>query len=285
MATLLDGRVVADSLLLEIKKELESLKAQGILTKLVVIVVGENAASAVYVRHKEKACEKVGMESEKITYPSDITQEVLLKKIEELNKDNSINGIIVQLPLPDHIDPDVVIKAIDPCKDVDGFHAYNVGKMLINKKYESLAPCTPKGIIKILEAHNIDPSGMDAVVIGRSNIVGKPIVLMLLNRNATVTICHSRTKNLSKYTKDADLIVVAVGKPKLLTADMVKEGVVVIDVGMNRLENGKLAGDVDFEKVEAKASAITPVPRGVGPMTVACLLSNTVSAAKKQANL
>lgn len=285
MATLLDGRATAKSVLEEVQREVESLKTEGILPKLVVIVVGEDPASAVYVRHKQKACEKVGMDSEKLSYPAEITQEELLAKIGELNADPKVHGMIVQLPLPKHINADEVIKHIDPYKDVDGFHAYNVGKMVTNKAYEDLASCTPKGMIRILEAYDIDPSGMDAVVIGRSNIVGKPIGTMLLNRNATVTTCHSRTKNLSKYTQDADLIVVAVGRPKFLKADMVKEGAIILDVGINRMEDGTLCGDADFDELEPKVAAITPVPGGVGPMTVACLLLNTVTAARKQANL
>jgi len=285
MTTLLDGRAVSDSLLTAVTKEVAALKSRGISPKLVVLVVGENPASQVYVRKKEEACAKVGILSERVAMPESVTQEELLAKIEALNKDAAVTGMIVQLPLPKHIEEPKVIKAIDPYKDVEGFHAYNVGKMLLSKDFEELSPCTPKGIIKILEFYKIDVAGMDCVVIGRSNIVGKPMAMMLLNRDATVTSCHRRTKDLARYTKEADLIVVAVGKPNLLTADMVKEGVVVIDVGMNRLEDGKLVGDVDFEGVKAKASAITPVPGGVGPMTVACLLESTVTAAKKQANL
>ncbi len=285
MATLLDGRVVSDSLLAQVKSDVESLKAKGVTPKLVVLFVGENAASQVYVGKKQEACERVGMLSERLDFPADITQEALLAEIQKLNRDPSVTGMIVQLPIPQHIDPALVIKAIDPYKDVDGFHAYNVGKMLLSADFEDLAPCTPKGITKILDHYEIDVKGMDAVVIGRSNIVGKPMSVMLLNRDATVTTCHSRTKNLLKYTRDADLLVVAVGKPKFLTGDMIKEGAIVIDVGMHRLDDGKLCGDVDFESVEPKASKITPVPGGVGPMTVACLLMNTVTAAKKQANL
>lgn len=285
MATLLDGRVVSDSLLAQVKSDVDGLKAKGVTPKLVVLFVGENAASQVYVGKKQQACERVGMLSERLDFPADITQDSLLAEIQKLNQDPSVTGMIVQLPIPQHIDPALVIKAIDPYKDVDGFHAYNVGKMLLSADFEDLAPCTPKGITKILDHYKIDVKGMDAVVIGRSNIVGKPMSVMLLNRDATVTICHSRTKNLLKYTRDADLLVVAVGKPKFLTDDMIKEGAIVIDVGMHRLDDGKLCGDVDFESVEPKASMITPVPGGVGPMTVACLLMNTVTAAKKQANL
>ncbi|MFA6023618.1 MAG: bifunctional 5,10-methylenetetrahydrofolate dehydrogenase/5,10-methenyltetrahydrofolate cyclohydrolase [Candidatus Gracilibacteria bacterium] len=264
---------------------MERLKAQGVFTKLVVVVVGEDPASQVYVGKKEEACKRVGMLSERVALPAESTQEEVLKKIDELNKDPSVTGMIVQLPLPSHMDAPVVIKAIDPYKDVDGFHAYNVGKMFLSKDFEDLASCTPKGITKILDFYGIDVKGMDCTVIGRSNIVGKPMVAMLINRDATVSCCHSRTKNLLKYTQEADLIVVAVGKPKFLTADMVKEGAIVVDVGMHRMEDGKLCGDADLEGMKDKVSAYTPVPGGVGPMTVACLLMNTVTAAKKQAKL
>lgn len=285
MASLLDGRVVSDSLLAEVKRDVEELKQKGILPKLVVILVGENPASQVYVRKKQEACEKVGMLSERLDLPDSISEPELLAKIQELNSNHEVTGMILQLPLPAHIDAPKVIKAIAPDKDVDGFHAYNVGKMFLSAEFENMSPCTPKGITKILEYYKIDVKGMDVVVIGRSNIVGKPMGMMLLNRDATVTMCHSRTKNLLKYTRDADLVVVAVGKERFLTGDMVKEGAIVIDVGMHRLPDGKLCGDVDFESVEPKASMITPVPGGVGPMTVACLLMNTVTAAKKQAKL
>jgi methylenetetrahydrofolate dehydrogenase (NADP+)/methenyltetrahydrofolate cyclohydrolase len=282
MTTILDGRKVSNSLLDEVKADVEELKAAGTSVKLVVVVVGEDPASAVYVRHKEKACLKTGVEFERIAYPADISQEELIAKIEELNADSSVNGMIVQLPLPRHIEAPLVIRAINPYKDVDGFHAYNVGKMFLSKDFEDMAPCTPKGMIRILDDYEVDLTGKKAVVIGRSNIVGKPIAMMLLNRNATVTVCHRHTADLAVHTLDADLIVVAVGKPGLLTADMVKDGVIVLDVGINRLEDGSLAGDVDFDGVSQKASMITPVPGGVGPMTVACLLQNTVTATKKQ---
>ena len=282
MATILDGRKVSNLMLDEVEADLKELKAEGISPKLVVIVVGEDPASAVYVRHKEKACKRTGMEFEKITYDPEITQAELIAKIEELNADEAVSGMIVQLPLPDHIEAPKVIRAINPYKDVDGFHAYNVGKMLLSQDFEDMAPCTPKGMIRILDEYNVDVSGMNAVVVGKSNIVGKPIAAMLLNRGATVTVCHRRTKDLKANTLRADLLVVAVGKPNLITADMVKEDVIILDVGINRLESGKLAGDVDFDAVSEKASMITPVPGGVGPMTVACLLSNTITAAKKQ---
>lgn len=285
MQKLLDGRLVADSVLATVKGSVEAFKKASRALKLVVVVVGEDPASAVYVGHKERACAQVGMLSEKIALPETVSEETLIEKIEELNADPSVTGMIVQLPLPKHLNANRVIKAIDPYKDVDGFHAYNLGKMLISREFEDMAPCTPKGICTLLDFYGIDVAGMNVVVIGRSNIVGKPIANMLLNRDATVTICHSRTKNLSNYTKQADLIVVAVGKAHFLTGDMVQEGVIVIDVGMHRLSNGTLAGDVDFESVSPLAQAITPVPGGVGPMTVACLLMNTVTAAKKHATL
>ncbi len=285
MATLLDGRAVSDSLLAEVQSEVEQLKPKGIFPKLVVLFVGDHPASQVYVRKKQEACEKVGILSERLDFPESISEPELLARIQELNSDPEVTGMILQLPLPAHIDAPKVIKAIAPDKDVDGFHAYNVGKMFLSAEFENMSPCTPKGITKILDYYKIDVKGMDAVVIGRSNIVGKPMSIMLVNRDATVSICHSRTKNLLKYTQDADLVVVAVGKAKFLTGDMIKDGAIVIDVGMHRDANGKLCGDVDFDSVEPKASMITPVPGGVGPMTVACLLMNTVTAAKKQAKL
>lgn len=285
MASLLDGRLVSEALLAQVERDVAELKQGGISPKLVVLFVGENPASQVYVRKKQEACERVGMLSEKAVFPDTITQEELLAEIEKLNKDPSVSGMILQLPIPAHLDAPKIIKAIDPIKDVDGFQAYNVGKMFLSADFENMSPCTPKGITKILEYYKIDVKGMDAVVIGRSNIVGKPMGIMLLNRDATVTMCHSRTKNLSKFTQDADLIVVAVGKEKFLTGDMVKEGAIVIDVGMHRLADGTLCGDVDFASVEPKCSMITPVPGGVGPMTVACLLMNTVTAARKQSTL
>lgn len=285
MAKVLDGRAVSDSLLAQVKAEVEALKSEGISPKLVVVVVGDDPASAVYVGKKEEACKKVGMLSERVALPASTTQAELLAKIDELNKDKSVTGMIVQLPLPQGIEAPLVIKAIDPYKDVDGFHAYNVGKMFLSKDFEDMAPCTPKGITRILDFYGIDVKGMDAVVLGRSNIVGKPMTAMLLNRDATVTCCHSRSKDLKRYTTAADLVVVAVGKPGFLTADMVKEGAIVIDVGMHRSADGKLCGDADLEGLKDKVSAYTPVPGGVGPITVACLLENTVTAAKKQAKL
>ncbi len=285
MATLLDGRAVSDSLLAQVQRDVEELKEKGVLPKLVVLFVGENPASQVYVRKKQEACEKVGMLSEKLVLPDTISQDELVAVIERLNHDSEVHGMILQLPIPAHLDAPKIIKTIDPSKDVDGFQAYNVGKMFLSAEFENMSPCTPKGITKILEYYKIDVAGMNAVVIGRSNIVGKPMGMMLLNRDATVTICHSKTKDLAKFTREADLLVAAVGRPKFVTADMVKEGAIVIDVGMHRTEDSKLCGDVDFDSVEPKVSMITPVPGGVGPMTVACLLMNTVTAARKQVTL
>lgn len=282
MTTLLDGREVADSLFKEIKERVSALSSTP---KLVVILVGDDPASAVYVRNKEKACAKVGILSEVIRYDAAVSQEELIAKIEALNADESVTGMIVQVPLPPHIDESMIVRAIDPYKDADGFHAYNLGKMFLSRGFEGLAPATPVGMMKILDHYGVDVSGMNAVVVGRSNTVGKPMATMLLNRSATVTVCHSRTKDLAAYTREADLIVMAVGRPKMLTADMVKEGVIVLDVGINRLEDGSLVGDADFEDLRDKAGMITPVPGGVGRTTVAALLLNTVTAAEKQANL
>ncbi len=284
MARILNGKEVAESLLDAVKKDVDELKSKGVLVKLAVLIWTGNSAGRIYVNNKEKACEKVGIESLRIDLNDDVTQEELLAKIEELNQDASVNGLIVQLPLPAHIDYPKILKAIDPYKDVDGFHAYNMGKMMLDKDFEDLAPCTPKGMIKMLEYYKIDVAGMDAVVIGKSNIVGKPMAIMLANRGATVTICHSKTKDVSRFTREADLVVVAVGKAGFLQADMVKKGAVILDVGINRVD-GKVVGDVAFEEVEKVAGAISPVPGGIGPMTVACLMANTVTAAKKQHNM
>ncbi len=280
MATILNGKEVAESLLDAVKKDVELLGK----VKLAVLIWSGNSSGQIYVKNKEAACEKVGIESLRIDLADSVTQEEILAKIEELNGDSSVNGLIVQLPLPAHIDYPKILKTIDPRKDVDGFHAYNMGKMLLDKDFEDLAPCTPKGMIKMLEHYKIDVAGMDAVVIGKSNIVGKPMAMMLANRGATVTICHSKTKDVSRYTRDADLVVVAVGKAGFLKTDMVKKGAVILDVGINRVD-GKVVGDVDFAEVEQVAAAISPVPGGVGPMTVAVLLANTVTAAKKQHNM
>ena len=281
MAVLIDGKLVSETTRENIKNEVAKLKDEFNITPgLAVIVVGNDPASAVYVRNKHKACVAVGIESYQIEFPETITEHELIEKIQALNNDPSVSGILVQLPLPTHISEIAVAKAISPEKDVDAFHSENVGKIMIGK-YDFL-PCTPAGIIRLLDYYNITVEGKSCVVIGRSNIVGKPMALLLLERNGTVTVCHSRTKNLAEITKDADIIVVAIGKPKFLSADMVKPGAVVIDVGINRGDDGKLVGDVDFASVSELASYITPVPGGVGPMTITMLLENTLTAAKKQ---
>ncbi|MBE3570297.1 MAG: bifunctional methylenetetrahydrofolate dehydrogenase/methenyltetrahydrofolate cyclohydrolase FolD [Bacillales bacterium] len=276
---LMDGKAAAKEIRDRIKKEVDELQAQGVVPGLAVILVGDDPASHTYVRNKEKGCKEVGIHSEIYKYPASISEAELLEKIRELNEDKQIHGILVQLPLPGHISESKVIDTISPEKDVDGFHPVNVGKMVIGK--EGFLPCTPYGIMKLLEREQIDLQGKRAVVIGRSNIVGKPAGLLLLQRNATVTYCHSKTEDLSYHTKQADIIIAAVGKAKFLKAEDVKAGAVIIDVGMNRDENGKLCGDVDFESVREKASFITPVPGGVGPMTITMLLYNTVQSAKR----
>lgn len=274
---ILDGKKLSQELIDSVKED-----AKKYAPKLAVILVGENPASLAYVRNKKKACERSGIEYEERNFPTSITKEELIKEIEAVNQDSSINGLIVQLPLPDHIYVPLIIRSIDPNKDVDGFHAYNIGKMFLSPEFEDLPPATPLGIVKLLDHYNIPIQGKEVVVVGHSNIVGKPISMMMLNRNATVTTCHIYTKDLASHTKRADILIVAVGKAGLITGDMVKEGVIVVDVGINRTEEGKLVGDVDFEAVSKKASFITPVPGGVGPMTVAALILNTVSAAKRQ---
>lgn len=276
---LIDGKIISASVKKRVKAEVALLKEQGITTGLAVIIVGEDPASKVYVANKKKACEALGIISEEYALPESTTQEELLKLIDELNNKKSINGILCQLPLPKHLDEQAVINAILPEKDVDAFHPQNVGKIMLGD-YD-FVPCTPAGIMEMLTYENIDISGKTCVVIGRSNIVGKPMGMLLLHKNGTVTICHSRTKDLASVCKEADILVAAVGRPNFVTADMVKEGAVVIDVGINRVD-GKLVGDVDFENVKDKCSAITPVPGGVGPMTIAMLMQNTLTAAKKQ---
>lgn len=279
MAKLIDGKMIAKEIEQEVKQKVADLQTQGIVPGLAVVLVGENPASKTYVRSKQRACKRTGMYSKKITFPVEVTQETLLATIDELNKDPKIHGILVQMPLPKHIDEQAIIHAIIPEKDVDGFHPLNIGAMFINE--QSLWPCTPFGVIEMLERSGVEIEGKHAVIVGASNIVGKPMAMMLLNREATITVCHIKTKDLAFHTRQADILVVAVGKPNLITADMVKEGVVVIDVGINRLESGKLVGDVAFEEVAEKAAAISPVPGGVGPMTIAMLMKNTVDAAQK----
>lgn len=280
MAVILDGKAVSAKVKEEVKEEVEALKKQGVSVGLAVIIVGNNPASRTYVNNKKKACEAAGILSEEYALPEETTQEELLALVRELNHKDSINGILCQLPLPKQLDEEAVIAAISEKKDVDAFSAVNVGHIMIGDY--SFLPCTPAGIMEILRHYNIDVAGKECVVIGRSNIVGKPMAMLLLHQNGTVTICHSKTKNLKEVTSRADILVAAVGIPHFVTADMVKDGAVVIDVGMDRDENGKLCGDVDFAAVEPKASYITPVPGGVGPMTIATLLKNTVTAAKQQ---
>lgn len=272
MAKIIDGKAISLAIKDELKEKVAEYKNKGIDITLAVVKVGNDPASAVYVRNKEKACEYVGINSRTLALPEETTQEELLNIVRELNEDDTVNGILVQLPLPKHIDESEILLAINSTKDVDGFHPVNVGKMVIGE--DTFLPCTPAGIIEMLKRSDIDIEGKECVVIGRSNIVGKPMSLLMLKENATVTIAHSRTKDLKEVTKRADILVAAIGKPKFVTADYVKEGAVVIDVGMDRDENGKLCGDVDFELVEPKVSAITPVPGGVGPMTVTMLLVN-----------
>ncbi|MBQ9737566.1 MAG: bifunctional methylenetetrahydrofolate dehydrogenase/methenyltetrahydrofolate cyclohydrolase FolD [Clostridia bacterium] len=278
MATILSGKTVSARIKENLKKEIEELKARGILPGLAVIIVGEDPASKVYVGRKEAMCGELGMHSEKFALPEDTTQEELLALVKKLNSDPSIHGILVQLPLPKHLDEKAVINTISPEKDVDAFHPVNVGKIMIGD-YD-FVPCTPAGIMELIAESGVEIAGKTCVVVGRSNIVGKPMSMLLLHKNGTVTTCHSRTKNLAEVTKTADILVAAVGKANFITKDMVKPGAVVIDVGMNRLEDGRLVGDVDFENVEKIAGAITPVPGGVGPMTIAMLMQNTFTAAK-----
>lgn len=283
MAIIIDGKKVSAQVKEQVRIETDELVKKGIKPGLAVIIVGDDPASRVYVNNKKKACEKVGFLSKEFALPATTTQDELLALVNELNEDKEINGILCQLPLPKGLDEKAVIEAISPLKDVDAFHASNVGKIMIGD-YDFL-PCTPAGVMEMLHSYNIPVEGKECVVIGRSNIVGKPMAMLLLHENGTVTITHSRTKNLKEVTKRADILVAAIGKPKFVTADMVKEGAVVIDVGMDRDENGKLCGDVDFENVKEKCSAITPVPGGVGPMTIAVLMKNTLKACKIQNNL
>lgn len=277
MAKLLMGKEVSARIKAELKTEVENLKKEGINPGLAVIIVGEDPASQVYVRNKERACEECGIYSEKYALTAETTQEELLKLIDELNNKSSISGILVQLPVPKHIDEKTIINAIAPNKDVDAFHPVNVGKIMVGN-YD-FVPCTPAGVMELIKESGIDVSGKECVIVGRSNIVGKPQAMLLLHQNGTVTICHSKTKNLAEKTKNADILVAAVGIPNFIKGDMIKEGAVVIDVGINRLENKKLCGDVEFESAEKVAGAITPVPGGVGSMTIAMLMKNTVKAA------
>lgn len=280
MAVIMDGKALSEKLKNNLKNEVEELKNKGKNPCLAVIIVGDNPASKIYVNNKKKSCEALGIKSLEYALPADTTEEKLLTLISSLNEDESVDGILCQLPLPSHICEKNVINSISPEKDVDAFHPENVGHIMIGDY--TFLPCTPAGVMEILKEYDIDVSGKNCVVVGRSNIVGKPMTMLLLKENATVTVCHSRTQNLCEFTKKADVLVSAVGKPNLITADMIKENAVVIDVAINRLESGKLCGDVDFEAVKEKASYITPVPGGVGPMTIATLMKNTVTAAKKK---
>ncbi|PGM95062.1 bifunctional methylenetetrahydrofolate dehydrogenase/methenyltetrahydrofolate cyclohydrolase FolD [Bacillus cereus] len=279
VAVIIKGNEVAEKKRAQLKEEVVKLKEQGIVPGLAVILVGEDPASRSYVKGKEKGCEQVGIYSELIELPETIAEERLLAEIDRLNGDDRINGILVQLPLPKHIEEKAIIERISPEKDVDGFHPISVGRMMTGQ--DTFLPCTPHGILELVKETNLDISGKHVVVIGRSNIVGKPVGQLFLNENATVTYCHSKTRNIEELSKLADILIVAVGRPKMVTADYIKEGAVVIDVGVNRLETGKLCGDVDFDNVLDVAGYITPVPKGVGPMTITMLLHNTVESAKR----
>lgn len=279
-ATLIDGRAVAKAWKENAAARAQAMIARGVTPHLAVVLVGENPASQVYVRNKENACIKAGIRSTVIRLPADCAQETLEDAVRRLNEDASVDGVLVQLPLPQGLDEEAVLRLIDPEKDVDGFHAVNVGRLASGQP--GFVPCTPLGMMKLLEAYGIDPCGKRAVVIGRSNIVGKPMAMLLLAANATVTVCHSRTQNLAEIAREADILVAAVGRPRFVTADMVKPGAAVIDVGINRVD-GQLVGDVDFDAASEKAGLITPVPGGVGQMTIAMLLANTLDAAERRA--
>ena len=279
MAKIIDGKAISAQMRAEIKEQTaQFIEKHGIRPGLAVIIVGDNAASQVYVRNKRRACEEVGFYSEAYELPAATTQDELNALVDKLNADDNIHGILCQLPLPSHLDENQVILRIRPDKDVDAFHPYNVGKIMIGDY--SFLPCTPAGVMALLERSGIDVAGKECVVVGRSNIVGKPQAMLLLHKHGTVTVCHSRTRNLSEICRRADVLVAAIGKADFFTADMIKEGAVVIDVGMNRRADGKLTGDVDFASVEPKASYITPVPGGVGPMTITMLMQNTLTAAR-----
>lgn len=280
MAQMIDGKKVSAAVRARVAQEVAGLKEKGVQPGLAVVIVGDDPASRVYVNNKKKACAEVGIYSEEYALPAETTMEQLLALVRELNQKEAINGILVQLPLPRHLDEKAVIEAIDPKKDVDAFHPSNVGRIMIGDYH--FLPCTPAGVMELLHSEGISPAGKDCVVIGRSNIVGKPMAMLLLHENGTVTVCHSKTAGLAEKCRRADILVAAVGKAKFVTADMVKPGAVVIDVGMNRDENGKLCGDVDAAAVAQAASYLTPVPGGVGPMTIAMLMQNTLRAAKLQ---
>lgn len=280
MAVVIDGKAVSASVKDSVKSETEMLASKGLEIGLAVVIVGNNPASRVYVNNKKKACEYVGFRSYEYALPEETTQKELLDLVEKLNNDKTVNGILVQLPLPDQIDEKAIINSISPEKDVDAFHPVNVGRIMIGDF--NFLPCTPAGVMELIASTGVDVCGKNCVVIGRSNIVGKPMAMLLLHKNGTVTVCHSKTKNLAEICRNADILVAAVGKADFVTSDMVKDGAVVIDVGMNRLENGKLCGDVSYQECFEKAGYITPVPGGVGPMTIAMLMKNTLTAAKIQ---
>ena len=280
MATIIDGKKVSQKIREELKEECKEIRKQGIIPKLAVIVIGDNAASKVYVRNKNKACQEIGIEYEEYFLKSEITQEKLIELIEDLNNRKDINGILLQSPIPNHLDINEAFRKISPEKDVDGFHPANVGKLILNQ--DTFVSCTPYGIMKLFAEYNIDLNGKHVVILGRSNIVGKPLIACCLNRNATVTVCHSKTENLEEHTKKADILIVAIGKANFVKKEMIKDGAVIIDVGINRTDEGKLTGDVDFENIKDVAGYITPVPGGVGPMTVAMLMNNVIKATRLQ---
>lgn len=279
MSEIINGKELSKKIKKELKEKVKELKEKGINPKLAVIMVGDDAGSQVYVRNKSKACEKVGIEFEEYLFDDKLQEKELLQLIEKLNLDDSVHGILLQSPVPKHIDINKAFRTISPDKDVDGFNPINVGNLSIGE--DAFISCTPYGIVKMLEEYNIETVGKKTVILGRSNIVGKPMIQCMLNKNSTVTVCHSKTKDIEEEVKRADIVIAAIGKPKFVKAHMVKEGAVVIDVGINRLEDGTICGDVDYDEVSKKASYITPVPGGVGPMTIAMLLSNLVKAAKK----
>lgn len=278
MAEIINGKEVAKKIRKELKEEVIKLKEKGINPKLAVIMVGDDPGSQVYVRNKSKACEKAGIEFEEYLFDVNTSEETLLETIHKLNNDSSVHGILLQSPVPKHININKAFRTISPEKDVDGFNPINVGNLSIGE--DAFVSCTPYGIIKLLEEYNIETEGKNAVILGRSNIVGKPMIQCMLNKNATVTVCHSRTKNIDEVIKRADIVIAAIGKPKFIKENMIKDGAVIIDVGINRLEDGTICGDVDYDTVSQKASYITPVPGGVGPMTIAMLLNNVVKSAK-----
>lgn len=277
---IIDGKKLAKQIRENLKIECEELKEKGINPKLAVIMVGDDKASKIYVKNKSKACNEIGIKYEEYLLDENINQNELIELIEKLNNDKTVHGILLQSPVPDGLDINEAFRKISPEKDVDGFNPTNVGKLALNQ--DTFVSCTPYGIMRMFEAYNIDLEGKKVVIIGRSNIVGKPLMQCCLNKNATVTICHSKTKNVKEHVKDADVVITAIGKPEYVTADMVKDGAIVIDVGINRTEDGKIVGDVDFENVSKKASYITPVPGGVGPMTIAMLMNNVIKACNKQ---